>query len=49
MFGFNAIYRGKYIFAVLPRTRGVVEPQLSLPSNWRAPDPVVLARLIKDP
>lgn len=23
MFGFNALYRGKQIFAVLPRTRGM--------------------------
>ena len=48
MFGFNAIYRGKCIFAVLPRTRGVGSSN-SLAFKLEGAGPRVLARLIKDP
>ena len=38
MFGFNALYRGKRIFAVVPRTRGMGTPTL-WGSNWRPRTP----------
>ena len=48
MFGFNALYRGKRIFAVLPRTRGVGNSN-SLAFKLEGAGPRVLARLSKDP
>jgi hypothetical protein len=48
MFGFNALYHGKRIFAVLPRTRGVGNSN-SLAFKLEGAGPRVLARLIKDP
>lgn len=47
MFGFTALYRGKRIFAVLPRTRGMGSAS-SLAFKLEKPGPRVLARLKKD-
>ena len=47
MFGFRALYRGKQIFAVLPRTRGMGSAS-SLAFKLEKPGPRVLARLKKD-
>jgi hypothetical protein len=48
MFGFTAYYRGKRIFAVLPRTRGMGAPN-SLAFKISAPTSRTLARLEKEP
>jgi hypothetical protein len=48
MFGFNALYRGKRIFAVLPRTRGMGNSN-SLAFKLESTGPRVLAQLRKDP
>jgi hypothetical protein len=48
MFGFNALYHGKHIFAVLPRTRGVGNSN-SLAFKLESTRPRVLAQLRKDP
>jgi hypothetical protein len=48
MFGFTAFYRGKQIFAVLPRTRGMGGPN-SLAFKIPAPTSRTLARLQKEP
>jgi hypothetical protein len=47
MFGFRALYRGKRIFAVLPRTRGMGSAS-ALAFKLEKPGPQVLARLKKD-
>jgi len=47
MFGFKALYRGKRIFAILPRTRGMGTPN-SLAFKLEKAGPRVLARLHKD-
>jgi hypothetical protein len=47
MFGLKALYRGKRIFAVLPRTRGMGSAN-SLAFKLEAATPRVLARLRKD-
>ena len=47
MFGFTALYRGKRIFAVLPRTRGMGSAS-SLAFKLEKPGRRVLARLKKD-
>lgn len=44
MFGFTALYRGKRIFAILPRTRGMETPN-SLAFKLEQAGPRVLARL----
>jgi hypothetical protein len=44
MFGFTALYRGKRIFAVLPRTRGMGSPD-SLAFKLASPSPRTLTRL----
>jgi len=48
MFGFNALYRGKRIFAVLPRTRAIGNSN-SLAFKLEGTGPRILARLSKDP
>ena len=48
MFGFTAFYRGKRIFAVLPRTRGMEAPN-SLAFKILAPTSRTLARLKTKP
>ena len=48
MFGFKALYRGKRIFGVLPRTRGMGSAN-SLAFKLEGASPRVLARLNKDP
>jgi hypothetical protein len=48
MFGFNALYRGKRIFAVLPRTRGIGNSN-SLAFKLEGIGPRILAGLTKDP
>lgn len=47
MFGFTALYRGKQIFAVLPRTKGIGSPN-SLAFKLPKAGPRVLARLSAD-
>jgi hypothetical protein len=47
MFGFKALYRGKRIFAVLPRTRAMGSAN-SLAFKLEVAAPRVLARLRKD-
>jgi hypothetical protein len=47
MFGFTALYRGKRIFAVLPRTRGMGSAS-SLAFKLEKPGPRVLGRLERD-
>lgn len=47
MFGFKALYRGKRIFAVLPRTRGMGTAN-SLAFKLEDAGPRVLAQLRKD-
>ena len=47
MFGFKALYRGKRIFAVLPRTRGMGTAN-SLAFKLEDAGPRVLAQLQKD-
>lgn len=47
MFGFKALYRGKRIFAVLPRTRGMGTAN-SLACKLEDAGPRVLAQLRKD-
>jgi hypothetical protein len=44
MFGFTALYRGKRIFAILPRSRGMESPN-SLAFKLEDAGPRVLARL----
>ena len=44
MFGFHALYRGKQIFAILPRTRGMDTPN-SLAFKLEKAAPRVLERL----
>src|SRR5690348_9273905 len=48
MFGFTAIYRGKKIFATLPRTRGMGSPS-SLAFKLENPAPRMLAKLHREP
>jgi hypothetical protein len=48
MFGFTAFYRGKRIFAVLPRTRGMEGPN-SLAFKIPRPTSRLLTRLKNDP
>jgi hypothetical protein len=48
MFGFTALYRGKCIFAVLPRTRGMQGPN-SLAFKIPVPTSRTLARLKNEP
>ena len=48
MFGFKALYRGKRIFAVLPRTRGMGTAN-SLAFKLEDAGPRVLARLRREP
>lgn len=48
MFGFTALYRGKQIFAVLPRTRGMGSGT-SLAFKFPNAAPRLLARLEHDP
>jgi TfoX/Sxy family transcriptional regulator of competence genes len=48
MFGFKALYRGKRIFAILPRTRGMGTAN-SLAFKLEDAGPRVLARLQKEP
>jgi hypothetical protein len=47
MFGFTALYRGKRIFAILPRTRGMETPN-SLAFKLEEAGPRVLARLRRE-
>jgi hypothetical protein len=47
-FGFNALYRRKRIFALLPRTRGM-ETATSLAFKLESPGARLLARLRQDP
>ena len=47
MFGFTALYRGKGVFAVLPRTKGVGSPN-SLAFKLPKAGPRLLARLSAD-
>jgi hypothetical protein len=47
MFGFTALYRGKRIFAALPRTRGMGSAS-SLAFKLEKPGPRVLGRLERD-
>ena len=47
MFGFTALYRGKQIFAVLPRTRGMGSAS-SLAFKLEKPGPQMAARLKKE-
>jgi hypothetical protein len=44
MFGFTALYHGKRIFAILPRTRGMESPN-SLAFKLEEAGPRVLARI----
>ena len=48
MFGLTALYRGKKIFAILPRTRGMGSPN-SLAFKFEQSTPAILARLQKEP
>jgi hypothetical protein len=48
MFGFTAYYRGKEIFAVLPRTKGIGSPN-SLAFKLPKAGPRILTRLSADP
>ena len=48
MFGFTALYRGKQIFAVLPRTKAIGSAN-SLAFKLPKPGPRVRARLSADP
>ena len=48
MFGFTALYRGKRIFAILPRTRGMGSPN-SLAFKLENAGPRLLRRLREEP
>lgn len=48
MFGFMALYRGKRIFAILPRTRGMGSPN-SLAFKLENAGPRILRRLREEP